>query len=102
MLDLSFYSHAFRSEYRSLISIYGQDQYVPLLVAFKVPGSLEEQERVLWGRIEGRRREMEERVTLMGKEGGGEGMSPPRKVLGEFVRGFEWPVGEEEVGVDVI
>ncbi len=103
MLDLSFWSREFRAEYRALVEECGRGRYVPLLVVFRVPGGGgAEEERVLWERIEGRRREVERRVEVLGKELGGEGMSPSREELRDYVKGFEWPSGEGEVVVDVV
>lgn len=79
----------------------GAGAYGVVLVVFKVRGTVEEQERVLWRRIEGRGREwLRSRDEVGGK--GREGMLVEKEVLREYLRGFEWPDGEGEVVVDVV
>ncbi|KAH7355353.1 ATP/GTP-binding protein [Rhexocercosporidium sp. MPI-PUGE-AT-0058] len=94
VLDLSLYSKSDRDSYRGIVEKEGGGRWGVVLVVFKVRGELEEQEGVLWGRIEGRERE------VVGKRR--EGMPVSREVLRGYLRGFEWPAGEGEVVVDVV
>jgi len=38
----------------------------------------------------------------LGEEGMKEGRPVSRELLGRFLRGFEWPVGEGEIVVEVV
>jgi len=106
VLDLSLYSKEDRDLYRNIVEREGRGAHGVALVVFRVKGTVEEQERVLWRRIEGRGREwvrMRDDVGEDGKRGKGrEGMLVEREVLRGYLRGFEWPDGEGEIVVDVV
>jgi predicted kinase len=89
VVDLSFWRKEERGWWRERVRELGKGKYRVVLVVFR--GS----EEVLWERI-GRR---EERWK---EEGLGEGRPVGRELLGQFVRGFEWPNGEGEIVVDVV
>ncbi|PVH72914.1 hypothetical protein DL98DRAFT_659779 [Cadophora sp. DSE1049] len=99
VLDLSLYAKADRELYRGVVEKEGRGRYGIVLVVFEVRGTVEEQEKVLWGRIEGRGVEW---VRARDEGRGREGMLVERGVLDGYLRGFEWPVGEGEVCVDVV
>ena len=106
VLDLSLYSKEDRDLYRNIVEREGRGAHGVALVVFRVKGTVEEQERVLWRRIEGRGREwvrMRDDVGEDGKRGKGrEGMLVERELLRGYLRGFEWPDGEGEIVVDVV
>ncbi|KAL2070273.1 hypothetical protein VTL71DRAFT_13299 [Oculimacula yallundae] len=103
ILDLSLYSKSDRDLYRGMVNEIGGESWGAVLVVFEVTGSDEEKEDVLWRRIEGRERELRERSEREDREMGSarEGMPVSRELLGVFLKGFEWPVGEGEVRVHV-
>ncbi|KAH6722802.1 hypothetical protein BKA61DRAFT_663541 [Leptodontidium sp. MPI-SDFR-AT-0119] len=94
VLDLSLWCKADRDFYRGVVDKEGGGRWGVVLAVFKVKGDVLEKERVLWRRIEGRERKVSGRRR--------EGMPVSREVLGEYLRGFEWPGGEGEVFVDVV
>lgn len=88
VLDMAFYERKTREAYRGLIGREGGGRYRVVLVVFR--GS----EEAVWRRLEGRN-------GRGNGEGGGEGWGVSREVLGGYLEGFEWPVGEGEVLVKV-
>jgi hypothetical protein len=89
VVDLSFWRKEERGWWRERVTELGKGKYGVALVVF---GGSEE---VLWERIRGREERWKE-------EGLGEGRPVGRELLGQFVRGFEWPDGEGEIVVDVV
>ncbi|CZT51831.1 uncharacterized protein RSE6_13036 [Rhynchosporium secalis] len=101
VLDLSFYCRGDRDFYREMVERVGGGRWETVLIVFKPRGGKKEMEGVLWERILGRERELAERERGE-KEGGREGMPVSRELLSFFLRGFEWPVGEGEIVIDVV
>ncbi|KAH7411403.1 hypothetical protein BKA64DRAFT_773000 [Cadophora sp. MPI-SDFR-AT-0126] len=106
VLDLSLYSKDDREFYRGVVEREGRGRYGIVLVVFRVRGTVEEVERVLWRRIERRGEGWVRARDEVGEDGergeGREGMLVERGVLAGYLRGFEWPEGEGEVSVDVV
>ncbi|KAK0120500.1 hypothetical protein ONS96_010709 [Cadophora gregata f. sp. sojae] len=99
VLDLSLYSKSDREYYREVVQREGARMYGVVLVVFRVGETLEEQEEVLWRRIERRGVEW---VRARDEGRGMEGMLVERELLRRYLRGFEWPDGEGEIVVDVL
>lgn len=85
VLDLSFWNKEMRSEYRELIRE-GGGRTVLVYLRCK-------DEEVLWRRIESRAK---------GERGADSAFKVTREVLRRYFEGFEEPVGEGEVVVDVV
>jgi hypothetical protein len=88
-VDNSFWRRDVREEYRELVEVEGKGRHGVVLVVFRG------EEEVIWGRIQGR-----ERMGIGVWKG--EGRTVDRELLGSFFRGFEWPIGEGEILVDVV
>jgi predicted kinase len=90
VLDLALWDRRQRDGWREVVAEKGRGRYGVVLVVLKG------REEVLWERIRGRERGWVKRGIM------GAGRPVSRELLGQFLKGFEWPEGEGEIVVDVV